>query len=75
MLEIHYSGREPAIYDRFFFFVLIIEEVTFPLHGWCMMGVFMEPAFIRLGHELQDLLSPCDGMHVSTDQTSVYTLI
>ena len=33
------------------------------------------PAFTRLGHERQDLLSPCDAMHVYTDQTSVYTLI
>ena len=32
-------------------------------------------AFTRLGHECQDLLSPCDGMHVSTDWISVYTLI
>ena len=51
-----------------------IEVVTFRLRGWCMLGVFLLPAFIRLGHECQDLLSPCDGMHVFTDQTSVYTL-
>ena len=37
--------------------------------------VFLLPAFTRLGHECKDLLSPCDGMHVSTDWTSVYTLI
>ena len=29
-----------------------------------MLGVFMLSAFTRLGHECQDLLSPCDGMHV-----------
>ena len=40
-----------------------------------MLGVFSLPAFIRLGHECQDLLSRWDGMHVCTDQTSVYTLI
>ena len=40
-----------------------------------MLGVFLLPAFTRLGHECQDLLSPCDGMHVCTDYTSVYTLI
>ena len=44
-----------------------IEVVTFHLHGWCMLGVFLLPAFIRLGHEYQDLLSLCDGMHVCTD--------
>ena len=32
-----------------------------------MLGVFLFPAFTRLGHECQDLLSPCDGMHVSPD--------
>ena len=40
-----------------------------------MLGVFLVLAFIRLGHERQDLLSPCDGMHLCTDSTSVYTLI
>ena len=32
-----------------------------------MLGVFLLPAFTRLGHERQDLLSPCDEMHVCTD--------
>ena len=27
-----------------------------------MLGVFLLPAFTRLGHESQDLLSPCDEM-------------
>ena len=31
------------------------------------------PAFTRLKHECQDLLSPSDGTHVCTDWTSVYT--
>ena len=31
-----------------------------------MLGVFLLPAFTRLGHERQDLLSPCDEMHVCT---------
>ena len=44
-----------------------IEVVTFRFRGWCMLGVFLLPAFTRLGHEHQDLLSPCDGMHVCTD--------
>ena len=44
-----------------------IEVVTFCLCGWYMLGVLLFPAFIRLGHECQDLLSPCNGMHVHTD--------
>ena len=44
-----------------------IEVATFRLRGWCMLGVFLLPAFTRLGHECQDLLSPCDGMHACTD--------
>ena len=32
-----------------------------------MLGVFLLLAFNRLGHECQDFLSPCDGMHVCTD--------
>ena len=51
------------------------EVFTFHLHEWCMLGVFLLPAFTHLGHECQDLLSSCDGMYVCTDYTSVYTLI
>ena len=40
-----------------------------------MLGVFLLLAFTRPGHECEDLLSPCDGMHVCTHYTSVYTLI
>ena len=43
------------------------EVVTIRLRGWCMLGVFLLPAFTRLGHERQDLLSLCGGMHVCTD--------
>ena len=57
------------------FFNSTIEIVTFRRRGWCMLGVFLLPAFTRLGHERQDLLSLCDRMHVCTEQTSVYTLI
>ena len=57
------------------FFNPTIEVDTFCLCGWCMLSVFLLPAFTRLGHEYQDLLSPCDGMHVCTELTSVYTLI
>ena len=52
-----------------------IEIVTFRLRGWCMLGVFLLPAFTLLGHECLGLLTPCHGMHVCTDQASVYTLI
>ena len=44
-----------------------IEVVTIRLRGWCMLRVFLLPVFTRLGHECQDLLSTCDGMHVCTD--------
>ena len=50
-----------------FFFNPTIKVVTFRLRGWCMLGVFLLPAFTRLGHERQDLLSLCDEMHVCTD--------
>ena len=49
------------------FFNPTIKVVTFRLRGWCMVGVFLLPAFTRLGHERQDLLSPCDEMHACTD--------
>ena len=49
------------------FFNPTIKVVTFRLRGWCVLGVFLFPAFTRLGHECQDLLSSCDEMHVCTD--------
>ena len=49
------------------FFNPTIKVVTFRLRGWCVLGVFLLPAFTRLGHERQDLWSPCDEMHVCTD--------
>ena len=58
-----------------FLFLIQPELVTFRLHGWCMLGIFLLPLFTHPGHECQDLLSLCDGMHVCTDETSVYTLI
>ena len=42
------------------FFNPTIKVVTFRLRGWCVLGVFLLPAFTRLGHERQDLLSPCN---------------
>ena len=57
------------------FFNPTIEVVTFRLCGWCMLGVFMLPAFSRLGHKCRNLLSPCNGIHVHKDWTSIYTLI
>ena len=49
------------------FFIRTIQVVTFCLHQWYKLGVFLLLAFTRLGHECQDLLSPCDGMHVCID--------
>ena len=49
------------------FFNPTIELITFCLHGWCMLGVGLLPAFTCLGHKFQDLLSLCDGIHVCTD--------
>ena len=43
-----------------------IEVVTFHVYAWCMLGVFLLLAFTSLGHECQDLLSLCNGMHVCT---------
>ena len=37
------------------FFNPTIEVVTFCLHGWCMLGLLLLPAFTCLGHEHQDL--------------------
>ena len=53
--------------ETVFFLNPPIEVVIFRLHGWSMLGVFLLPAFTRLGHERQDLLIPCNGMHVCTD--------
>ena len=53
--------------DFFFFFNPTSDMVTFHLHGWCMLGVFLLLAFTCLGHERQDLLSLCHGMHVCID--------
>ena len=44
-----------------------IEVVTLHPHGMCMLNVVLVSVFTRLGHKCQDLLSPCDGMHVCTD--------
>ena len=56
------------------FFNPTIEVVTFRLRRWCMLGVFFFLVFICLGHEYQDLLSPCNRVHVCTDWTLVHTL-
>ena len=42
---------------------LTIDAVTFRLRGWCKLGVFLLPAFTRLGHGCQDLLSLYSGVH------------
>ena len=38
-----------------------------------MLDVFLLSAFTHLGHECLDLLSPCDGVYVTTDWTLIYT--
>ena len=38
-----------------------------------MLGVFSLPAFTRVGHESQDLFSPCDGMHVCRLDLGIYS--
>ena len=38
-----------------------------------MLGVFMLLVFTRLGHEHQDLLSLCDGMHVCRLDLGLYS--
>ena len=43
------------------------EVATICPLGWCKLGVFLLPAFTCVGHECQDLMSLCDGMHVCTD--------
>ena len=53
---VHHLGWDFCVCD---FFNPTIEVVTFCLHGWCIMGVFLLPAFIRLGHKCQDPLSLC----------------
>ena len=54
------------------FFNPTIKVVTFRLRGWCVLGVFLLPAFTRLGHERQDLLSPCWGGGEGVDMTTMF---
>ena len=70
--RVHHFWRDFCVCDCL---MVQLEVVTFLLHRYCMLGVLLLPAFTRLGHECQDRLSPCDGMHVFTDSTSFYTLI
>ena len=72
-LGFNISGEHFCVSDNFFH--PTIDVVTFPLHRWCALGVFLFLAFTHLGHECQDLLSSYDGMHVCPDWISVYTLI
>ena len=41
------------------FFNPTTDIVIFHLRGWCMPSVFLLLVFTHLGHECQDLLSPC----------------
>ena len=44
-----------AFFGEIFAYVTVFnptnEVVTFRLRGWCMLGMFLLPAFTRLGHE------------------------
>ena len=62
---VHHFGWDFCDCDRFFNSTM--EVVTFHLRGWCLLGLFLLPLFIILGHECQDLLSLCHGMQVCTD--------
>ena len=56
--RVHHFGWDFCICDPFFFFFFFyptVEVVTFHLRGWCVLSVFMLPAFTHLGHESQDL--------------------
>ena len=55
----HHFGWNFCVCDSFL--NPTIEVVTFHLCGWCMLDVFLLPAFTCLGHECQDLLTLCDG--------------
>ena len=49
------------------FFNPTIGVATFRLGGWCMLGVFLLRPFTFLGHECEELLSLCGGMHMRLD--------
>ena len=53
--QLHLWDSDSPFWVRFLrmwpFFNLTIEVVTVPLHGWCVLGVFLLQAFTRLGHE------------------------
>ena len=52
----------------FFFFFAFPSYISGVHHFWVrFLGVFLLPAFTCLGHERQDLLGPCNEMHVCTD--------
>ena len=55
------------IFVRVTVFDPAVEDVTFRLRGWCLLGIILLLAFTGQGHECQNLWSACDGMHVCTD--------
>ena len=55
------------------FFNPTFEVVTFRLRGWCMLDVFLLPAFSRLGHECQDLF--CRVMECMCAQTRLWFIL
>ena len=69
------SSAFPAIPLGFTIYDPTIKVVTFRYHRWWVLGMILLLAFTCLGHEYQDLLGPCNGMHVCTYWILVYTLI
>ena len=62
-------------YVAFFFFAFFLSNHrgSHIPSSWMMHAGFLLPIFTCLGHECQDLLGLCNGMHVCTDKTLFYT--
>ena len=58
-----------CVCDRFCFFIKNPTRGSHTPSSWMVhVGCVLLPAFTRLGHECQDLLRPCDGMHECTER-------
>ena len=64
---VHYFGWDFCKCDHFLIQPLRKSDSVF-VDGACW--VCLLPAFTHLRHKCQDLLSPCDVMHMCTDETS-----
>ena len=64
------TSLEFTILGEIFAYVSIFQSSQRGSHipsSWKVHTGFLLLAFAHLGHEYQDLLSPCDEMHVCTD--------